>query len=426
MAPLTSLLLGIFALALTRPSLFALATTNTNQCITDLGGIQVCQDRNAIGIPKQLQGCCDGIRQLVVDSCECNPAIDVLLGEGGTKIYDLEPLCRLVQPLKWLKIKLRHLRNCISVQSSEYGCPVNDLQMDAARLGSILKFSGVFAATTSAACLDVHLLSQQLSQSLNHDASMTIPYGIGTYNGLADITEYLGMAFSSLTHEFWHHNTNPDPTKRARLEVSADGSTWISGGTMMGDFLRGALPYQDVYFEQSYDYAGCDTKILKFLAFPGEGIKSWIERYVQAADLSKRWGLEDICRYHTKFCATDPSTKQYESEAECLGYLGALPLYTQACGPNRPMGGHSISCKFKHHFMVPINPQLHCPHIGPLGRVDPNGHFKCDDAYECNTDEGQSSWPAVQKIGPNTPADVVKVFEDSNVGYQNEPFGCIV
>ena len=425
MAPFSSLLLGVFALTLTCSSPFALAATNTNQCIKDLGGIQVCQDRNVLGAPKNLQGCCDGVRQLAVDSCECNPALDILLGEEGKKIYDLEPICRLAQPLKWLKIPLRILRKCTSVQSNQYGCSVNDLQIDAGRLGSILSFSTVFSATTSAACLNLALFTQQLSQSLNQDASVTIPYGVGTYTGITDVAEYLGMAFSGLTHEFWHHNATASRTKRSRLEVSADGKTWISGSTTQGDFLRGAIPYDDVYIEQAYTYKGCEAKMSSFRAFPGEGIRSWVEHYVQAADLSKRWGLEDICRYHTKFCAGDASTRQYESEAACLQYLGGLPLYTPTCGPNRPMGGHSISCKFKHHFMIPTHPQLHCPHIGPLGKVDPNGHFKCDDAHECNTDEGQASWPPVQKVGPNTPADIVKVFEDSNVGYESEPLGCV-
>jgi hypothetical protein len=159
---------------------------------------------------------------------------------------------------------------------------------------------------------------------------------------------------------------------------------------------------------------------------PTEGFRFIIERYVQASDLSKRWGLEDICRYHTQYCADDPATRQYESEEACLEYLGGLPLYTEACGPNRPLAGHSIGCKLKHHFMVPTNPKLHCPHIGPLGSADPNHKFKCDDTSECSQDQGQDAWPPILAIGANTPADVVSAFEESNVGYETEPYGCAI
>ena len=72
----------------------AFAGTNTNSCIGDFGGIQVCQATNSLGLPNDLQGCCDGVLHLVADRCECNPALDLLLGEKGKRIYELEPICR--------------------------------------------------------------------------------------------------------------------------------------------------------------------------------------------------------------------------------------------------------------------------------------------------------------------------------------------
>lgn len=63
----------------------------------------------------------------------------------------------------------------------------------------------------------------------------------------------------------------------------------------------------------------------------------------QAAQHSKRWGIEDICKYHTEFCAGDNSTRQYDSEAECLAYMRALPQYTEACGTQRPLSGNSVA-----------------------------------------------------------------------------------
>jgi hypothetical protein len=255
---------------------------------------------------------------------------------------------------------------------------------------------------------------------------VSVPYGIGTYKGLHDVAEYLGMAFMGLNHGFWFHDITPDPTKKGRLDVSADGHVWNTGGTSKGNFARGSLPYTDLYLENAIRFEGCSALASDYSVKPTDGLRFVIERIVQAADLSKRWGLEDICRYHTMFCAGNPETEQYASEQECLEYLGSLPLYTEACGQNRPLAGHSISCKLKHHFMIPANPMLHCPHIGPLGMHDPNHHIKCDDEAECSTDQGQASWPPVLAIGASTPADAVSAYAQSNVGFESEPMGCAI
>jgi hypothetical protein len=275
-------------------------------------------------------------------------------------------------------------------------------------------------------CLDTPAFAANLATVFTPDFKFYVPYGIGTYAGVNSVAEYLGMDFTALTHGYWQNDTTPDPTKRARLEVSADGSTWISGSTAKGNFLRGLLPYTEAYTEQELKFEGCNTLASSDSLLPTDGLRFLIERYVQTSDLSKRWGIEDICRYHTRYCADDPMTRQYASEQECIDYMNTLPLYTAACGPNRPLNGHSLPCKFKHHFMIPTNPKLHCPHIGPMGMMDPNHHFKCDDTAECSADEGQDAWPPVSAIGASTPADVRQLFEESNVGFETEPFGCAV
>jgi hypothetical protein len=418
-----SVLAGLAVLA---PSL-ARAETNTNMCAVDLGGIQVCQDRNFLGLPNDLGACCDGVRELAVDRCECNPALDVLLGEEGQQIYELEPLCRLVQPLKWWNVRLRPLRSCANLQKHDYGCSQTDMQVDAERLESIMRLQAAFAGSTDEAmCLDTPAFVEQLGSVFATNIAVNVPYGIGTYKGLHDVAEYLGMAFNGLNHGFWFHDITPDPTKPGRLDVSVDGKVWNTGATSKGNFVRGALPYADLYLENSIRFEGCSALASDYSVKPTEGLRDVIERIVQASDLSKRWGLEDICRYHSMFCAGNPETQQYASEEECLEYLGSLPLYTEACGPNRPLAGHSIGCKLKHHFMIPANPMLHCPHIGPLGAHDPNHHLKCDDEAECSADQGQAAWPPVLEIGANTPADAVSAYAQSNVGFESEPLGCAI
>lgn len=405
----------------------AFAETNTNQCIRDLGGLTACQDRNALGLPNDLQACCDGVRQLSEDSCHCNPAVDTILGEEGKKIYDLEAICRIAQPKKWDHLTPFFLRKCDAVKTHDYGCEKTDIEIDGARIQDIFKFQEAFENSKDPnICFDTPAFTKHLSTVFTPDINFTVPYGIGTYTGTQNVAEYLGMAFVSLTHGFWLNDTTPDPTKKARLDVSPDGTVWTLGSTAKGDFFRGRLPYTDQYLEQAVQFQGCNTLISNYTVQPTEGLKFVIEKIVQTADRSKRWGIEDICRYHTKFCAGDPETKQYESEQECIDYIRSLPLHSAACGPNRPLSGSSLSCKYKHHFMIPANPKMHCAHIGKKGTIDIDNHLKCDDAAECSTDQGQDSWPAVQNTGEETPEDVVKLFDELNEDYQSEPMGCAI
>lgn len=415
-------------LSVLNPSSRLYAETNTNQCIVNLGGIQVCQDRNVLGLPNDIQACCDGVRQLADNSCHCNPAIDNVLGEEGQKIYKLEAICRIVQPLKWLKTTPMYQRKCEAVTAShEYGCEKSDVEIDGERFGAIVKYQKLFdTATDETVCLKEADFTAQLKAVFTPDVNFNVPYGVGTYTGYRNVAEYLGMDFAGMTHGFWFNDLTVDTSKKARLEVSKDGSNWISGTTGKGSFLRGGLPYSDAYIEQSVKFRGCETQASDYTIVPTEGMALLATRYVQATDLSQRWGVEDICRYHTKYCAGNPDTQQYESEEACRAYIGSLPLYTKACGPNRPLAGHSRSCKFKHHFMIPANPLMHCAHIGPKGTKDSQDHLKCDDEAECSSDQGQDAWPPVGGVGEQTPPDVKKAFENSNPGYETEPFGCVI
>jgi hypothetical protein len=228
-----------------------------------------------------------------------------------------------------------------------------------------------------------------------------------------------------LTHGFYL-NLGADQTKGGRLDVSEDGSVWTTGSATTTAFADAELLFTDLYIETRSGFNECESRIGDYEVQPTEGMRTLIENFVWASDVSQRWGLEDICRYHTEYCAEDPGTRQYESEEECLEYLGGLPLYTEACGPNRPLAGHSIGCKFKHHFMIPTNPALHCPHIGPLGSADPNHKFKCDDVSECGADQGQDSWPPITSYGEDMPQEVVEAYLESNVGYEEEEFACVI
>ena len=104
------------------------------------------------------------------------------------------------------------------------------------------------------------------------------------------------------------------------LQLSNDGSTWYLSSTTRHVFLGGLLN-KTISIDNSFSYRQCETKISTYLTLPNEGLRDLVEFLVQTADLSKKYGIEEICRYHEEYCAPNDATKQYESEQECIDYM---------------------------------------------------------------------------------------------------------
>lgn len=405
-----------------------LGSPHSNQCIQNLGGILSCGE---IGLFNLFSGvvssCCEGLKDLVVDGCRCNPLIGQLLGPQGKLLSLLQPVCRIVHPLAWLSVPL--WRDCEAVKSYDYGCGVSDAEIDSGRYGSLDFFNGLFKDNQDESkCFDTPAFVDSLREAIREDAVFFVAYGAGYYIGPENIAEYMGIPFASLNHGFWFSNNEQDTTGKKEARFDIEANVWYLGSTRLpGTYYRGTLPYDEHYIEQRIHFEGCETKIAQYIFLGDKGILDGvIVHFAQAAQYSKRYGIEDTCRVHTVFCADNPDTRQYESEQECIDYIRSLPMWTEACGKNRLFGGHSIPCKWKHHLMVPTNPLLHCPHIGKLGVADKNGDLKCDDVAECSQDDGQDSWPPVYDVGNDTPLERIQFIENNNIGYEDEPLGCAI
>ena len=408
------------------------ASEHSNKCVQNLGAILDCQEISfSLGVVRNLRQCCAGIRQLATDRCECNPLISNLLGDEGSQLFRLEPVCRVVQPLAWLTVPFRPFRKrgqrCSAVRSAKtYGCDKGDVQIDSDRYSTFIAFQKLFENTADESiCFDTNQFIKGLKDVMREDVWFYVPFGAGNYTGPEDVAEYLAIPFASATHGYYLRNNDP-PSPGAKARFDIDGDIWYLGSTAKGgSFMRGADPYQDHYQEQTVGFRKCETKIASFDIIPLQGLlENSIEQFVQTAQLSKRYGTEDTCRYHTRYCTGD--LQQYASEQECLDYMRSLPIFTEACTSQRPFAGHSLLCKWKHHLMIPTNPPLHCPHIGKLGVADSNGNFKCDDTTECTKDEGQALWPLVNVLPQDIPSERKQLYEENNIGWEDEPFPCVV
>ncbi|KAL7940429.1 hypothetical protein V8C42DRAFT_349498 [Trichoderma barbatum] len=73
-----------------------------------------------------------------------------------------------------------------------------------------------------------------------------------------------------------------------------------------------------------------------------------------------------ICSTAATFCKGN--NQQYSSNEECLKFLQGVRV-----GTSYELGMNTKLCRMVHSKMVPLRPDVHCPHIGPTG-----GHFCVD------------------------------------------------
>lgn len=384
----------------------------------------MCEDKDEkTGELADFAGCCDGLRPFVSAGCFCNPVTRALLGEGaGPLELVLHPLCRQAEWWKWTNILPK--ADCTDYKTYDYGCELSDVEIDAERVVNQIKSNLMFQELANEKCFDTPGFIDRLSEIVtDNDPSIVVPFGIGTYKGLEDMSEYLGLSFAGLTHNYWTSDFKANQSMGGVLEVSTDGKTWVNGGFFAGSFFNYLYNYTNVELISSFTYRDCETKYKTLTVAANDDFARVAEVFTYSANIFKRYGIEDVCRYHTKYCGDNPEWRQYKNEAECLSYMRALPAYSTKCGENRPLSGNSTTCRFKHHFMIPTNPALHCPHIGK-GAKDPNGKYKCDDEAECSDPKQDEFWAPLE-------LDVIpQQFQDiaakSNKGYEEEPFGCAV
>ena len=413
--------------------------SNSNACLANLGALQpVCPTEDEVSVPTE--DCCLAYKAFQDNACGCSPFMDELFGvnaQGQSRLGLLVNGLELFCPSQGVDLPTLDCEAPVAPSGVSSGsaktysggtCPHGDAEMDRLRFRAVIGVSAAFLnAGDPDVCFDTPALIDTLKTLGTPELEVRVPYGIGTYTGYEDAAEYLGIAFLGSNHGFWRAAfLEPDLTQETVLEVSEDGSVWTQGVTTGGSFFDELVTYDDAFLVQDITFEGCETKFSSYAIQPTGSMRDLVESFVQGASLFERWGAPDICRYHTLYCADNPDTKQYESEQECLDFMATLPLYTETCGINRPLAGLSLPCKFKHHFMVPTNPALHCPHIGPPGSHDPNHKLKCDDAYECDDPNQADGWPMVTNIGDNTPQAILDIAAQNNIGAEDELPGCVV
>ncbi|KAG9529156.1 hypothetical protein KCU93_g3649, partial [Aureobasidium melanogenum] len=86
---------------------------------------------------------------------------------------------------------------------------------------------------------------------------------------------------------------------------------------------------------------------------------------------------QSICTTATTFC--NGTNLQYANQTACEDYL----LNKTRFGEGWEWGMDTVSCRMIHQNMVPLRPEVHCPHIGPSG----GGMCADDRTYVGNLEE---------------------------------------
>jgi len=78
-------------------------------------------------------------------------------------------------------------------------------------------------------------------------------------------------------------------------------------------------------------------------------------------------GIEDnirqlICSVALTYCNASAPYLAYNSTQDCLDFLRSIPV-----GSFDRANSNSLVCRLIHNTLVPLRPQIHCPHVGPTG-----------------------------------------------------------
>jgi len=375
------------------------AQTNTNTCLQLLGNLNANCPQSTL-IPN-LQ-CCLAVSSFNKAGCFCNPTMSTLAGASNINLINnvVRPTCALlaVNPLWWIPIAVNKASwkkvDCATFSGKTYNggvCALNDMELDNARIGSSIGIStaiqSVIVGTANGQCFDYNAFLNSLSVFLDPVPTVTVGYGIGSYTDLNSAVEYLALASPAVNKDFWRFVTiSPDPAQV--LFVVPGGSTVILGATGGGQWWRACNQGAQGYMEQNIMFEGCNT-VIKNYNVPGTSsvtgqptnLANFVNKFYLAAQNTKTWGVENICRYHDQYCTG--TNKQFVSFSECMRFMGTLPAVSPTCGNGLILSGNSTTCRFKHSFMIPLEPSAHCFHIGYGNRPDAHGKFKCNDAIEC-------------------------------------------
>lgn len=405
----------------------AISESNTNQCLADLGGVQnSCP--TSFSIPSIHSNCCDAIRKMNKDGCFCNDAIEYIVNSGKAGAFSQLQLLRntacIPLCLNWWDpcrgpARLDPL-GCKKFRRSDYGCTQPDVVMDKQRLQSVIGLGTALTSPTVTAdnkCFDLKKFQLSLEPFFDAHSSVVVGYGVGTYKGIVAATEYLALGVSPVVnHKLWYLSGQTDANSQRILYIDPSGKSIIIGSKTNNIWFNQLVPGASPYIEQVARYESCNTQIHRFevldksqlpLSIKGprvQGLNTLVETFYEALTKSREWSMENLCNTYLNYCVGPGLPSEWLTYSDCYNYMTSLPIISPICGNGMALSGNSQFCRFKHQFMIPLDP-IHCYHVGK-GLPDFNGDIKCNDVTECVNSTKHIAYgdPSILNLGVSTTA----------------------
>ena len=335
--------------------------TNTGECLMGLAGMAQCASGPTAS-------CCGVVDSLDALGCFCNPAV-----QGADP--NLQTMAKSLASVCFASNSSRVFPACFG-GGRLMGCNQTDEEIDAMRMQTLAEFGQLLAAARVAPDEEtfrdkVNNLTAFLSEFPN-----VAFYGrsFGGYVGAQNSAEYLVVspnndAYIMSQHHFWGwYNTSRSSTLRWEFGCNSIGS--VSSSTNL-DLDR------TQYTAWRYGFDPCSGRFAKMTFYIGHDL---VENLLNIT--SRRSSMKAVCNEVMRRCT---GHQPYNSSAECVDYLMSLPNTSPdpACRVGSVLSGNSRSCRFRHHFMMMFQPELHCYHVGKGDMPDADGKFKCHDD-ECS------------------------------------------
>ncbi|GFZ43541.1 hypothetical protein JCM24511_01261 [Saitozyma sp. JCM 24511] len=174
-----------------------------------------------------------------------------------------------------------------------------------------------------------------------NDPTDPSPFGSPiSYNVTAAVVEHQTIA-TSVKFEFWYDVLNRS------FPIQIDAYFLVND--------QGEISQYDVSFRR-WAWA-TDVIIPLLIPYMADRINT---TSTNATFVLQQYASDKVCRAAVQNC--NGTNLQYDNYDDCMSFLAAKPI-----GEWYRMGEDNLLCRQLHVPMVPLRPDVHCPHIGPSG-----------------------------------------------------------
>mmetsp|Transcript_23226 Transcript_23226/g.64944 ORF Transcript_23226/g.64944 Transcript_23226/m.64944 type:complete len:476 (+) Transcript_23226:113-1540(+) len=338
-------------------ALRARAETATGECLMGAQKrMPVCE--LIVNDTSHIAPCCAAAHEMNALGCFCNPTVLALDGGSfASSLPLLQGLCGIPD------------FECQSHTSM--GCPgKTDEEVDAERFSKLLEFQAAMTAGAMATDLDgirraVSMLEAVFTRSDGSDAILHSS-GLGLFSKASGVSEYFAFSFPYVAQQL--PLTELTNLSAGFHEMGRFGAGYDFGCNRILTRSIFPTPAGDFYTSMRMDFDPCSAELSDVkIYYPDKALTEIIEAVSTKPSIG-----ETVCDAVMLHCS---QFGVFPSKEACIGFWDSLPAVDPAC--RHATIGNSQTCRLKHHYLMPLSPELHCFHVANGSLPDVEGNIKC-------------------------------------------------